>query len=201
MNQSSKAIFVVLLLAALGGLLAYAFISGAFGSRGEVVSERLDGNKSLTTEQDFRDKITELRMQREKVNRGIKRLEMLKAETLQHLKDKGINSSADITDDVDVRYALRNLKGWKTEIDKLKEDVGNYDEAIKSIDVMLDEIERKRIDEDVALSEDEYIELRKIVKDLNERLGMDKQDVLEEEELSQLLDEELEKAASDDSEE
>lgn len=197
MGRQIKSLLVVLLVAILGALVAYAFFTGAIQSRTEAAKNKLDGETHiLTTERDFRDKVTELRIQREKVLRGIKRLELRKTETVQYLKEKGIRSSADVTDDKDVVYALRNLKGWKVEIDKLTVDVADYDEAIRSIEVMLDEIERDRIDQEVALSEEEYFQLRKIVKDLNERLGMDKKDVLEDDELSKILDEELEKDAS-----
>lgn len=192
-----KSIAVGVLIAVLGAFVLYAFVNNLMQPRNEVIGQKLgDQNKILTTEQDFRDKITELRIQREKVERGIKRLELRKTETLQYLKDKGIRSSADVTDDTDVMYALRNLKGWKVEIEKLQEDTKNYDEAISSIEVMLDEIERKRINKEVALTEDEYLEMRKIVKDLNERLGLDVNDVLAEEELSRILDEELQKDAA-----
>ncbi len=198
MARPIKSIVVGVLIAALGLIALYAFVNNLLQPRGEVIGQKLgDENKILTTERDFRDKITELRIQREKVDRGIKRLELRKTETLKYLKDKGIRSSADVTDDTDVTYALRNLKGWKVEIEKLQEDTKNYDEAISSIEVMLDELERKRINQEVALTEEEYLEMRKIVKDLNERLGLDKNDVLAEEELGQILDEELEKEAAD----
>ena len=197
MARPIKSIVVGVLIAALGLIVLYAFVNNLVQPRGEVIGQKLgDENKILTTERDFRDKITELRIQREKVDRGIKRLELRKTETLKYLKDKGIRSSADVTDDTDVTYALRNLKGWKVEIEKLQEDTKNYDEAISSIEVMLDELERKRINQEVALTEEEYLEMRKIVKDLNERLGLDKNDVLAEEELGRILDEELEKEAA-----
>ena len=198
MNQVVKSLLVVMLLAGLGAFLAYAVFTGALQSQGEVIGDRLgDKNKLLMTEKDFRDKVTELRIQKEKVVRGIKRLELLKSDTLTQLKEKGIRSSKDVTDDPDVRYALRNLKGFKVEIDKLNADIASYDEAIKSIEVMLDELERKRIESEVHLTEEQYFELRKIVVDLNERLGLDEKDVLEDEELSRLLDEELEKDAAE----
>jgi len=197
MARPMKSIVVGVLIAALGLIVLYAFVNNLVQPRGEVIGQKLgDENKILTTERDFRDKITELRIQREKVDRGIRRLELRKTETLKYLKDKGIRSSADVTDDTDVTYALRNLKGWKVEIEKLQEDTKNYDEAISSIEVMLDELERKRINQEVALTEEEYLEMRKIVKDLNERLGLDKNDVLAEEELGRILDEELEKEAA-----
>lgn len=197
MERQLKSIFVMLLLVLLGAFLTYAIFNGSLGAQAGAAKEKLEGQpKILTSEKDFRDKVTELRIQKQKISRRIKKLEMHKAETLQHLKDKGINSSADITDDKDVLYALRNLKGWKEQIDKLEKDTAHFDEAIGSIEVMLDELERKRIDSEVALSEEQHFQLLKIVKDLNERLGMDEKDILADDELSQLLDEELEKESA-----
>ena len=186
-----KSLFVCILMIALTGLIALAVVRGYVTPN--VAGDPSGENKILTSEKDFRDKVTELRIQRDKVVSGIKRLEIKKKETLDHLKAKGVKSSKDVTDDPDIMYALRNLKGWKTEIDNLKEDVSYYDEAIASIEAMLDEIERERIEKSVALTDDQYFELRKIVKDLNERLGIEKKDLLAEEELIQLLDEEMEK--------
>jgi hypothetical protein len=83
-----------------------------------------------------------------------------------------------------------NLKGWVTQIAKIKKEVAYYDEAILGIEGMLDKIERDRIDESVSLSKDEYKELQKIILDLNERLSVET-DMLEEEELGKLLDLEM----------
>ncbi len=55
---------------------------------------------------------------------------------------------------------------------------------------MLDKIERERINESVSLSEDEYLDLQKIIVDLNERLEVET-DILEDEELGKLLDLEM----------
>ena len=198
MGRQLKTILVFLLFALLSGFLAYAFLSGSLQPQVETANDNLTGQKKiLQTEKDFRDKVTELRIHREKVTRGIKQLNLHKAETLEYLKEKGIKSSADVNrDDKDVLYALRNLKGWKAQIEKLESDVGNYDEAISSIEAMLNELERKRIDSEVALSEEDYFELSKIVKDLNERLGVEDTNILEDDELDQLLDAELEEAIS-----
>ena len=148
-------------------------------------------DRPLSSEQEFRDKLAELRMQREKSARAITRLETRKAETVEFLKSKGVKSSADVQGDVNLKYAARELKGWSDEIEKLEKERQHYDEAISAIQAMLAELERKRINETVAMTEDEYIQLRKIVLDLNDRLEVDKQDVVADEELDVLLKEEL----------
>lgn len=148
-------------------------------------------DRPLSSEQEFRDKLAELRMQREKSARAVARLEQRKSETVEFLKSKGVKSSADVAQDVNLKYAARELKGWSEEIDKLEKELKHYDEAVSAIQAMLADLERKRINETVAMTEDEYIRLRKIVLDLNDRLEVDKQDIIADEELDSLLKEEL----------
>ncbi len=145
----------------------------------------------MQTEKEFKAKVTELRMDKAKVLGQIQRLEGKRQESIDYLKSKGVKNLADVGEDIDLKYAVRNLKGWTDEIKTLQKDLGSYDAAIRSIETMLDELERKRIKESVAISEDSYIEMRQIVVDLNERLGMDKQDILADEELNNLLLNEL----------
>ena len=191
--------FFTLLLLLILGVVGYLWVTGELVPRARVAQENMEGTSGiLKTESQFRDKLAELRMQRDKVNRGVKRLEKLKAETVDHLRDKGINSGEDYlkSDDPDVKYAVVNLKGWVAQIDKIKKEVTYYDDAISSIEVMLDKIERERIDESVSLSEQEYLDLQKIIVDLNERLEVET-DILEDEELGKLLDLEMAGSSSE----
>lgn len=185
--------FITLILLAALCVVGYLWFIGELVPRARVANENLSGTSGiLKTESQFRDKLAELRMQRDKVNRGVKRLENLKGETVEHLKQKGIKSGSDYLNstDPDVKYAVVNLKGWVAQIEKINKEVTYYDDAISSIEVMLDKIERERINESVSLSEDEYLDLQKIIVDLNERLEVET-DILEDEELGKLLDLEM----------
>ncbi len=184
LNRERAVSGVVLIVLALG--LAGCTPKGPVQAQGEG---------PLKTEQEFRDKLAELRMQREKSARAVARLEERKVETVAFLKEKGVKSAADVAQDTNLKYAARELKGWSEEIEKRKQDLVSYDEAIKAIETMLKELERKRISEMAAMSEEDYIRLRKIVLDLNDRLEVDKQDVIADEELDLLLKEELGKGA------
>lgn len=175
-------------IAALIAIAAY-FVFVALKPNPDPVVE---GPVILQTEAQFRDKVAELKRDRERLLNAMQRLENRKQETLDFLRDKGVTSSADITDDKDVKYALNNLKGWKTEIEGFGTQVAKYDEAINSIVAMLDKLERERLSRDVALSEEQLIDLRKIVVDLDERLDIRDADILADEELGQILDEEME---------
>jgi len=131
-------------------------------------------------------------MDRDRTQRSIDRLRQRKSETIDYLKSKGIRSGVDFqkSNSSDVKYAVSNLKEWADQIAKLEKQVSVYNDGIHSIEVMLDRLERKRIDEEVALSEAESFDLQKIILDLNERLKTDV-DPLEAEELGKLIDSEM----------
>jgi len=178
-----------LVVTAWGALAITLFTVGC--QPGVASRQGSDKGKTLRSEQDFRDKLAELRMQRTKIIRHIRQLEKTKSETIEFLKQKGIQSSADLSDDVNIQYALRNLQGDKAAIDKLENELKYYDEAIGSIKAMLDELSRKSIRDAVALTDEDFVELRKIVLDLNDRLKVEPENVIQQEELAKLLDEEL----------
>ena len=173
--------------------IGYLWFTGELKPRADVVEDNLTGSTGLLkTESQFRDKLAELRMQRDKVQRHVKRLENLKAQNIQNLKDKGIGSGEDYLNnsDPDVKLAVINLREWVAQIQKIEKEVAYYDEAIGNVEVMLDKIERDRINDAVSLSEEEYVNLQKIIVDLNERLEVET-NILEDEELGKLLDLEM----------
>ena len=186
-NRAANACWPVVMLSGLLLFFPLALLVGC-GPQAKVQAK---AERPLNSEQEFRDKLAELRMQREKSARAVSRLEERKAATVAFLKEKGVKSAADVVQDTNLKYAARELRGWSEEIDKLQQEVGHYDQAIKAIETMLVDLERKRISESVAMSEEEYIKLRKIVLDLNDRLEVDKHDVVEDAELDELLKEEL----------
>lgn len=184
--------FTAILMAVLV-VMAVLLMTGQIQFRTSTPNEApVRSSGLMKTEAEFRNKLAELRMQRDKVQRGIKRLEKLKSETVDHLKSKGIESGQDYLDseDPDVKYAVINLRGWVGQIAKIQQQVTHYDDAIRNIEVMLDKLERERIDQSVALSEAESMELQKIIIDLDERLEVDT-DFLEQEQLQKLLDQEM----------
>ncbi len=185
-------LFTFVLLAVLGGI-AVLWATGKLNSRAGVASDIVgSGSAVLNTESQFRDKLTELRMQRYKADLGVKQLEKFKAENIRKLKEMGIESGEEFLKSADqgVKLAVINLKGWVTQIEKIKKDLAYYDDAIANVEAMLAKINSDRIGDSVALSEEEYIDLQKIIVDLNERLNVET-DILEDEELKKMLDLEM----------
>ena len=125
------------------------------------------------------------------MRRRIALLEDGKNKTVAYLKENGITSTSDITDK-EVKLKVNSLKRDVADIKKLKDSVAEYDKAIYSIESMLEEIARNRITEEVAISDDKALEMDKIIIHLDEKLGVDEEiDILEEEELRDLLESEL----------
>jgi cell division protein FtsB len=144
-----------------------------------------------STEVEFRDKLAEFRMERDKLDRHIKQLEDGKAKAVEVLKKNNITKVADTKGNFEAEVALKNLKSSTEKIDDLKSQFAHFDNAISRIGGMLEKLERDRIHSEVKLTEAQEIELRSIVKKLNEDLEIGKDDPLLDAELDKLLDETL----------
>lgn len=157
------------------------------GCQPEQVPEK-DGMAIPETESEFRDKMAEYKIQRQKVLSRIKRVERRKAEQMNYLEAKGIQSPSDIDPtDADTKFALKNLKAWNDELKRYQKEVLNYDEVISGIQAMLQKIERNQIREDVIISDEDYVNLKTLVRLLNEDLEIDRSDPVEDQELIDLF--------------
>lgn len=193
MGQTTFQRIVIVLLVGVVCAMGYYIYNGGFG---EMDADPKSQTKvGLQTEADFRDKLTELNMQRDKVQKGIARLESLKMKTLKDLRDKGIKTGEDFrnSEDKEVKLAAVSLKEYAEKIAKIESEVSYYDDAIAGLKAMLERIERERIGESVSLSETDYLALQKIIAQLDDNLKVDI-DVFEEQELIDLIDNEIDKA-------
>jgi septal ring factor EnvC (AmiA/AmiB activator) len=144
-----------------------------------------------STEAEFHDKLAEYRMEREKLERTIKKLEDGKAKAIETLKKNNITKVADVKGNFEAEIALKDLKASTEKIDDLKSQFAHYDNAISRIDGMLNKFERDRVHSEAKLSEAQEIELRSIVKKLNEDLEIGKDDPLLDAELDEMLQDTL----------
>lgn len=182
-----KNVALIVLFAALTGLVVWIAMGG-LAPQTEVVKDNLDNKQVLRTEKDFVAKLTELKMRRDRVKNSIKRIENLQAKNLQHLKDKGINRVADAKDDPDALIALNNVKEWKLMIEKRKADIEHLNGAISRLDGMLSKFKRENLEKSVGLSEEQVIDLMAIQIELDEKLGIDEDDPLQDMELDEMLE-------------
>ena len=181
-----KNLAILLLACALTGAVVYFAIEKS--GRNEIDDSR---PMPLRTEKDFRNKLVEIKLNKEKLTRGIAKLERRKAENVKFLKEKGIRSVADAEGDPNAEMAIRNLKGWTESIKELKSQLEIYDSTISRLGGMLTKIEREMINESVTLTEEQEIEMRAIISSLNDQLKINEDNPLMDAELDSLLQEEL----------
>ncbi len=174
------------------GITAF-IVFAAMGGLGSANSgDRDTGAKgTLTTEADFRDKLAEIKMNKDKLQRSIAKIEESRDKNLQFLKDQGITKVADAKGNPSAEIALVNLKAWTENIKSLTDQFGKYDSAISRIEGMLEKLERERINESVSLTEAQEVELRAIVMDLDDRLDIGNNDILKDAEMDDLLSKQL----------
>lgn len=178
----NKFFFLVLSLALVLGF--YLFLS----SKSQKGSDNSD---PLVTESQFRDRLAEYRMERDKLERHIAQLQTGKEKAIEVLKKNNVSKVADAKGNFEAEVAIQTLKSSTEKIKDLSSQFAFYDKAISRIDGMLDKLEQDRIHSEVKLSEAQEIELRAIVKQLNEQLEIGKNDPLLDAELDQLLQENL----------
>ena len=168
--------------------MAAFFVFG--GCSPKQLNETQDKDGMLQTEADFREKVAELRRDKKRIENAIERASRKKRETVEFLKEKGVTRSSKITDDSEIKYALKNLVSWKAEIKKYQDQVTKYDDTINSIMAMLEKLERDRLSDEVSLTDDQRVELKSIILDLEDRLDINDDDILQQMEWAEALDEE-----------
>jgi hypothetical protein len=188
-------ITILALCLALG--IGYYFYMGNLDSQIGVVADGSSQEKPLKTTADFRTKLTEINMNRAKLVRAIEKLEKRKNETVTFLKEKGIRKVADAQGDPKAEMELQNLKGWTESIKKHNLELAKYDETIPRIEAMLQKLERDFIKDQAGLTEEQQVELKALVLDLDDRLGINDNDPLADAELDALLGVELGNDSSD----
>lgn len=181
-----NAVFVLILIALTGVILVFAL--GGFGPQLDVATDRSDDEQSLTSEEDYVQKLTEIKMRRTKVLTGITRLEKRKAENVQLLKDKGIRKLVDAQGDPEARVAINSLKDLSSLIGQRNKEIEALDKAIARLDGMLNKIRRENVP---GLTEEQQIELRAIQLELDEKLGLDDDLLFEDAEIDEMLNKDL----------
>ena len=184
-----RSLSLAIILVVVTGFIVYA----AMGGLGPWNAENQDNSSkgTLTTEADFRDKLAEIKMNKDKLQRSIAKIEESRNKNLQFLKDQGITKVADAEGNPSAEIALVNLKAWTENIKSLSDQFAKYDNAISRIEGMLEKLERERINESVGLTEEQEVELRAIVMDLDDRLDIGDNDILKDAEMDALLSKQL----------
>ena len=180
---------LILLFAGVACLLGYYIYS----SNMEPVEPPPEQSGSfMRTEAQFREKLTALNIDKNKVANGLKRLNAIKKKVVADLREKGVKSGADYfqTEDKTVKLKVLDLQKTIQEIKKGESAIATYETAIENIRSMLARFERDRVSETTALTEAQAIELDEIILDLDQKLEVEV-DIFKEQELIDLLDIEM----------
>lgn len=188
MKSINSAIMVVLFSAFVAGIYLYAVGDLKLFDRQVVQEPQEEG--FLKTEGQFRRKLAEMRMDRDKLVRRKELMVKRKSETVDFLKEKGITATSNL-EDSDVKYAVNNLKRAVADIKEVDKNVARYDDSITAVEAMLVKLEQERIANEVAVSDETKIELSAMLKNLDDQLLGEELDIFAEEELRDLLGEEL----------
>jgi hypothetical protein len=189
MKSLNSAVAVLLFSAVVAGVYLYATGDLKLFDRNEVAETDSD-ETFLKTESEFRRKLAELRMDRDKLIRRKKLMVKRKSETVQFLKEKGITADSDLGDS-DVKYAIGNLKRAVADVKEVDKNVAQHDQLISAVEAMLVKMEQERLANEVAVSDEEKIQMSAMLKELDDRLVGDESDIFEDEEIRDLLGKEL----------
>ncbi len=186
MKSIKSAIIILLFATIVGG--GYLYLVGDL----KLDNGKKDGSNNtgfLKTEEEFRTKLAELRIEQNKMERRKKLMVERKDVIVTELKEKGITSTSDISDK-EIKYKINNLKASVADIKTVDKSIDRYQEGINAIEAMLTKLEQERISGEVAISDEKAEELGKMLIDLDEELIED-DNILEDEALRELLGLEL----------
>ena len=181
-----KNIALIIFCAALTGVVVWIY-KDSFKAEIQVAQDKLTSDEPLVTEAELQNQLTALQMRRQKWVNKIEYMEKSRDETLQSLKDKGIREKADAKGDPEALMALQSLKGWMSGITESRTHLESIDSTIPRIKAILDKMQRERLTESIRLTEDERIDLRAIEMELDDRLGVDENDIFGDQEIDDLL--------------
>ncbi len=162
---------LILSLCFVAGLCiaAVLFLTVSQDSAGKA-KQQAKAQGFLTTQQDFQDKLEELKRQRDRAKLQRSRLDQRKQDAAQRLRNLGVKTPADIEANAEAKLAYHEIKDIIQSNDKLAADIEVYDDAIIRIEAALRELDRKRLMENAGISEDQFRQLRTIVNDVDDRL-------------------------------
>ena len=187
--SSIKNAIIILLFATIVAGAYYMFTDGKLPKIGDDGETTPNTTGFMKTEEEFRTKLAELRIEQEKMQRRKELMIERKDDIVKELKDKGISASSDISDKT-IKYKVTSLKKSLNSIKDVDRSIEKYQQGIDAVEVMLAKLEQDRISDEVAISEEKAEELNIMLLDLDEKLS-DGDDIFEEEELRNVLGLEL----------
>lgn len=143
------------------------------------------------TPKEFKDALARLKIKRDGIQQTVDHLDKRKAEIVQRLKELGVESSADYKKSEETQLNAKLLQSLVAQTSRLKSDIERYDQAIIRVEAKLKDIEIAELTKGAGLSDEQFIELSRTIHDLDEQMGLEEGNLLDELELQDVLDKEL----------
>ena len=140
---------------------------------------------------EFKDALARLKIKRDGIQQTVDHLDNRKAEIVKRLKELGVESSADYKKSEETQLNAKLLQSLIAQTSRLKSDIERYDQAIIRVEAKLKDIEIAELTKGAGLSDQQFIELSRTIHDLDEQMGLEGGNLLDELELQEVLDKEL----------
>jgi predicted metalloprotease len=125
-----------------------------------------------TTTKEFKEQLVKFKMQRDKLQLTLSRLDERKAAAVARLEKTGVRSKADVAKHPECRIHIREIQSVAADMKPIRRQIDAYDSAIARLDAKLRELDRQALVQGAKLSTADINELSATILDLNEQLKL-----------------------------
>lgn len=125
-----------------------------------------------TTTKEFKEQLAKFKMQRDKLQLALSRLDVKKAAAVERLEQMGVQSKADVAKHPDCRIHIQEIQGVVADMKPIKLQIDAYDAAVARLEAKLRELDRRAVVQGARLSTADRNELSATILDLNEQLNL-----------------------------
>ncbi len=179
--------FLAILFVALGAAVTLSIVN----YQNQHANSEQDESESgfLKTSGEFKDKLANLKIKRDRAELQSGRLERRKKDAADKLRENGVRNVGDVqSDDRESRLLIAELQDIVKTQEELRSDIKIYDDAIVSIEAILRKFDRELVMSGAGNSRKQEEELRRIILNVDDRLTGDRS-IVDELETQDLLDE------------
>jgi len=139
----------------------------------DAAKEEIPASGTLpTTTREFKEQVAKFKMQRDKLQLTLSRLDERKAAAVRRLKEMGVHSKADVAKYPDCRIHIREIEGLAIDMKPIRRHIDAYGSAITRLEAKLRELDRQALVQGARLSTADLNELSATILDLNEQLKL-----------------------------
>ena len=157
-------------------LTVWPLLAGAclfMGGCRDATKENVPASEPLpTTTKEFKEQLTKFKMQRDKLQLTLSRLDGRKSAAVERLENMGVQSKADVAKHPDCRIHIQEIQGVASDMKPIRRQIDAYDSAIARLEAKLRELDRQAVVQGAKLSAADLNEMSATVLDLNEQLKL-----------------------------